>query len=224
MFLGTGFAFLGLLAELAVTVIWFILGFKGLSEFLTAPPEQKPPLLMVAIVWALGAGTAYAIYRRFQGAQEDAKLKSWLVANAERIRNNDPVLYRNQRIHLDTELIRHHVVFSAIIVSTRRPTRWLIKGREPRTNHALAASLYTMLYGWWGFPFGIYWTIVALVKNVNGSTTVTVRDLLQPAAAKPSRFNEKFQSNFGKRMRGGLFIDDKPAGILPAEARVTSQR
>ena len=223
MLLGKGFGILGVLAEAVVTVGWFIAGFKGLQEFAAAAPDQKPSLGPVVIALALGVATAYCIYRRFKGVQEDARFKKWLIANAERIRNNDAVLFRNQRIHMDTELIRHHIVFSAIVISFRTHTRWLIKGREPRMKQALGASLYTMLYGWWGFPFGIYWTIVALVKNAKGSTTVKVRDLLQPAAPKPVGFNERFQADFGKRMRAGFFVDEKSAGILPAEVAITSK-
>ena len=72
-----------------------------------------------------------------------------------------------------------------------------------------------MLYGWWGFPFGIYWTFVALAKNIGGSTTVKVRELLQPAPAKPAGFSERFQANFAHRLRAGFFIDEQPVGILP---------
>ena len=74
-----------------------------------------------------------------------------------------------------------HLVFSAIIVSCRMQTQWIIKGKEPRFGSALSASLYTLFYGWWGFPFGVFWTPVAIVKNMFGTTCVRVSDLLQPA-------------------------------------------
>jgi hypothetical protein len=104
-----------------------------------------------------------------------------------------------------------------LILSFRMQTRWIIKGQESRFGHALAASLYTFCYGWWGFPFGIFWTPVALIKNLRGSTSVRVQDLLQPAAAKPVTFGERFESGFSRRLRGGFFIDERPAGLLPAE-------
>ena len=149
--------------------------------------------------------------------QEDRDFKAWLLANAEKIKNKNILFYRGQRIGLETMLVRHHLVFSALVISFRKQTRWIIKEKESRAWHSLAACLYTCFYGWWGFPFGILWTIVALVKNVQGSTSITVQELLQPAPTTPVGFAGKFQSDFGHRIRSGLFIDEKPAGILPAE-------
>ncbi len=151
---------------------------------------------------------AQAVSRRFT---------AWLVANAEKIRNNNPVFFRSQRITLDTELVRHHLVFSALIVSCRMQTQWIIKGQEPRFWNAVAANLYTLFYGWWGFPFGVFWTPVALLKNLLGSSCVRVSDLLQPAPPKPIGFSQRFESGFSHRLRSNFFVDEKPAGILPAE-------
>ena len=224
MFFGKGWGILGLLVQLLLIGSFLYWCGDGLHRFAVAPPGQKPSLADPLVALALAVATAYAMYRRFKGAQEDLRFKNWLIANAERIQRNDPVFFRKQRIHLDTELVRHHLVLSAIVISFRSQTRWIIKGREPRFGHALSASLYTLFYGWWGFPFGIYWTLVALVKNISGSTTVKVRDLLQPAPAKPAGFSQRLQAGYGKRLRGGFFIDEKPVGILPAQAVVATQR
>jgi hypothetical protein len=64
-------------------------------------------------------------------------------------------------------------------------------------------------------PFGIFWTPVALFKNLMGTTTVRAAELLQPAPAKPADFGERFQKNFSSRLRGGFFVDEKPAGSCP---------
>jgi hypothetical protein len=105
----------------------------------------------------------------------------------------------------------------AIVVSFRIQTCWIIKGSERRLGHAICACLYTLFYGWWGFPFGLFWTPVAVIKNVAGSSTVRVRDLLQPAPAKPVGFGQRFESNFSRRLLSAFFIDQKPVGVLPSE-------
>jgi hypothetical protein len=211
MFYGKGFGVVALLVELVFTASFAFMAGDGLLH-----SGGNQDRLGESLVAALLAGaTGYAIYRRWMGAKEDQRFTAWLIANAERIRNNEPVFFRSQRISPDTELVRHHLVISAIVMSFRMHTRWIIKGREPRFGHALRACLYTMLYGWWGFPFGIYWTIVALIKNIGGSTTVKVRDLLQPAPAKATAFSQRLQSDFAHRLRAGFFIDEKPVGILP---------
>jgi len=193
------------------------LGADSLRLLLTARSEQAPSIILVAMAWAMAAATAYCIYRQFKFVEEDRRFKAWLVANAEKIRNNNPVFYRSQRISLDTELVKHHLVFSAVVLSFGTQTRWIIKGKEPRMGHALAACLYTFCYGWWGFPFGLFWTPVALFKNLMGTTSVRVAQLLQPAPAKPAGFGQRFQKDFSSRLHGGFFVDEEPAGILPAE-------
>lgn len=203
-----------LVAQIGAICFWFLSAFYGLSHF----SENGPAAVLTGVFsFAMAAATAHCLRRKFQWIKEDQKFKDWLIANAEKIRGGQLAFYRSHRITPETELVKHHLVFSALIVSSRSQTRWLIKGKEPRLWNAVAASLYTFIYGWWGFPFGIYWTIVALNKNIAGSTVVRVSDLLKPAPAKPEGFGEQFKSRFGRRMRAGFFIDGEPVGILPPE-------
>jgi hypothetical protein len=113
--------------------------------------------------------------------------------------------------------VKHHLVFSALVVSFRLQSRWYIKDREPRFWPSLWATLYTLCYGWWGFPFGLFWTPVAVLKNLLGSTAVRVGDLLQPTPGQPMDFGDRLSGNFSQRMRGGFFVDQKPVGILPPQ-------
>lgn len=181
-------------------------------------PADLIAAIIVALVCATITGaTIYTLIHQFQWVKENNRLKAWLVANAEKIRSNQLAFYRSQRITLDTELVRHHVVFSALIVSCRMQTRWIIKGVEPRFWNAFASTVYTLFYGWWGIPFGLIWTPVAVVKNLAGSTTIRVSDLLQPAPPKPIGFKERFWSDYSRRLHAGFFVDEKPVGILPAQ-------
>jgi hypothetical protein len=106
--------------------------------------------LIAVLSLALAAATGYCIYSQYRFVQEDRRFKNWLVANADKIRNNQLAFYRGQRISLDTILVCHHLVFSVLVMSFRMQTRWIIKDKEPRFWHAVAASLYTLCYGWWG--------------------------------------------------------------------------
>ena len=210
----------GLLGQCAAICFWIWVTGAALWELFTNPEHRASPgdyLIMILVYAAIGSGTAYCLRRQFQWVQENERLMAWLAANAEKIRNNNPVYYRSQRITLDTVLVRHHIVFSALIVSTRCATRWMIKDKEPRLKHALSACLYTCFYGWWGLPFGIIWTPIALVKNLAGTTTVRVAELLQPAPAKPVGFSDRFKSDMSKQLHTGFFVDETPKGILPAE-------
>jgi len=202
------------IAQLGAICFWLYTAVYGLNRI---SENRGAAILMCSFSLFMAAATVYCLRRKYQWVQEDRRLKEWLIANAEKIRNRHVLFYRAQRITLETELVKHHLVFSALIISSRSQTRWIIKGKESRSWNALAASLYTLVYGWWGFPFGIYWTFVALYKNLTGSTVVRVQDLLKPAPGKPVGFSKDFQSRFERRIRTGLFIDGEPVGILPAE-------
>ncbi|HET9408201.1 MAG TPA: hypothetical protein VFO39_13255 [Candidatus Sulfotelmatobacter sp.] len=215
MFSGRFSGLIGLLAQAAAVCFWGYSAFYGLRH---VPENAAAGFLMAGFSLLIGGATAYCIYRQTQFVQEDAKFKAWMIANAEKIRTQQPVFYRSQRITPDTELVRHHLVFSALVMSFRMRTRWIIKGQEPRFGHALAATLYTLIYGWWGFPFGLFWTPVALFKNLTGYSAVRVGDLLQPAPGKANGFGERVSRDYSKRLHAGFFLDEKAVGILPPDS------
>src|SRR5258708_4034656 len=196
MFSGKIVGILGLIAQCAAVCFWTWEAADAAWLAFTNPEHKQlvgASILLISVSAALAAGTAYCIYRQFKWAEENRRFTAWLVANAEKIRNNNPAFFRSQRITLDTELVRHHLVFSALIVSCRMQTQWIIKGQEPRFWNAVAANLYTLFSGWWCFPFGAFWTPVAPLNNRLASSCVRLSDLLQPAPPKPIGFSQRFE-------------------------------
>jgi hypothetical protein len=63
---------------------------------------------------------------------------------------------------------------SLLIVTFRRssPPQFVPAGESP-AKVGLRWTLLTALVGWWGFPFGLIWTPVAIYKNLNGGIDVT---------------------------------------------------
>lgn len=80
-------------------------------------------------------------------------------------------------------------VFSVVILTFRRSMGGV---REVSDHHwpvmpLAGAALVTSLLGWWGFPWGIVFSIAALVRLWNGGKDVTLQMLQQvvgPAEAK----------------------------------------
>jgi hypothetical protein len=217
MFKGKIVGLLGLLAQCAAICFWtYETGLCMKAIF--SDPQHKQDLTgsVITILFCaiIAIGTAYCLYCRFKWTKENQRFTQWLIVNAEKIRQNQQAYFRSQRITPETELVCHHVVFSPLIVSTRTQTHWIIKGVEPRFWNAIAASLYTLFYGWWGIPFGLIWTPVAVVKNLGGMTTIRVSDLLQQAPPEPVGFKQRWQSSFLHDLHVGFFVDEKPAGIL----------
>ena len=212
-------AILNLITQLLTAAIWITLlaGLvKGLLEAVQEGHRDGRDyftfgfgLLIVMGLWTLAGalGTLFWFVRQFQHAQASARFRNWLKANAEKIRDNQVVFYRCKRITLKTVLVRHHLVCSAVFFTARMSTRWLVKGQEPRERHAWGASLYTFWNGWWGFPFGLIWTPVAIFKNVNATSTLLVEDLLRVPPPPPLGFKQRMTVAMRQTTSDLLFTD-----------------
>jgi len=137
MFSGKFVGIIGLIAQAAAVCFWTWEAADG-AWLASTDPEHKrlvgASILLIATSAAIAAGTAYCMYRQFKWAEENRRFTAWLVANSEKIRNNNPVFFRSQRITLDTELVRHHLVFSALIVSCRIQPGGSSKTRNPASG------------------------------------------------------------------------------------------
>lgn len=181
---------LALLVQVAAIAFWLYIGTASIAGLLELPRPLPAPSIVLCVIftgtfWGIAAGVVYGIYWRYQDHKQNKQLMDWLRANGDKIREGaTPMFYRSRRVRWESELVCYHLVFSFIVFSSRTKTRWIIKGQEPNKGLTLAACLYTFCYGWWGFP-GVIWTPMALVKNLEHSTTTRVRDILEPPPPKP---------------------------------------
>lgn len=72
---------------------------------------------------------------------------------------------------------------SLVVVSLRQSSPiYFIKNGESAFWKALPFTLISFVFGWWGLPFGIYYTLICLFTNFSGGTDKTstmVRTLQQ---------------------------------------------
>src|SRR4051812_22309083 len=63
---------------------------------------------------------------------------------------------------------------SLVVITLRRPTDiYFIRAGESAVAKGLPWTLLSWLVGWWGFPFGIIFTIWVTVSNFSGGIDVT---------------------------------------------------
>lgn len=63
---------------------------------------------------------------------------------------------------------------SIIVMSFKRPSSvYFIKSNENAFVKGLPFSLISLLFGWWGIPWGIIYTIGCLFSNIGGGKNVT---------------------------------------------------
>jgi hypothetical protein len=204
---------LNLLTQVLVVAIWITL----LVGIAMGPRDPIPAdmsfavrfIAMLMFFWELAgaAGTIFWFFRQFAHAKANARFLAWLKANEAKIRNNELAFYRSKRITLNTVLVRHHLVCSAMFLTGRMTTRWLVLGQEPRLRHALGASLYSFWNGWWGFPFGLIWTPIAIIRNLTGSPTITVEDLLRVPPPPPLGLQGRLAANLKETTKELILAD-----------------
>lgn len=63
---------------------------------------------------------------------------------------------------------------SLLIVSFKKPTDiYFVRAGEGTFGKSIGATLISFFLGWWGFPFGIIFTIESLYINLRGGRDVT---------------------------------------------------
>jgi hypothetical protein len=72
-------------------------------------------------------------------------------------------------------------VVSVVILSFRRGLGGVhvVKTGEWPVGKVIGATAITSLCGWWGFPFGIIWTVISLFHLWKGGSDVTRKLLVQ---------------------------------------------
>jgi hypothetical protein len=64
--------------------------------------------------------------------------------------------------------------FSLLVITYKRPSDfYFIRPGENAVAMGLVFSLISMLFGWWGFPWGPVYTIQSLKVNFRGGEDVT---------------------------------------------------
>lgn len=73
---------------------------------------------------------------------------------------------------------------SIIILTFKRPSNiYFVKAGESDVGKGLVFSIISLLFGWWGIPWGPIYTVQALVTNFRGGKDVT-QDVLASLAER----------------------------------------
>lgn len=99
----------------------------------------------------------------------------------------------DEEIQRELERGARFVIFqyciSVFLVTFKRGSSiYFIRAGHSAAGKAFAYSLISLLFGWWGFPWGPIWTISTLVTNCRGGRDVTgelLASMLQARGAAP---------------------------------------
>jgi ankyrin repeat protein len=109
---------------------------------------------------------------------------SWLKIHKENI-YNERARYNETSVLPSTVLAQYQVVFSFVIFTTVLSSRMLIDGTGSASGYKYGFSLITLLFGWWGFPWGPIQTLRVLIRNMRGGQKVTVHEMIHFGGPRP---------------------------------------
>lgn len=80
----------------------------------------------------------------------------------------------NTELQRGARFVIYQYCISIIIMTFKRPSNiYFIRSRESALVRGLGFSLFSFLFGWWGFPWGPVYTIESLWVNFRGGRDVT---------------------------------------------------
>ena len=71
------------------------------------------------------------------------------------------------------------LVLSFFLVSFRVPTRPVVYASRAERRLRVGCTLVTLVFGWWGIPWGPIWTVQTLRRNLSSAGEVTIAELLE---------------------------------------------
>ena len=93
---------------------------------------------------------------------------------------NLPPEILEQEIHRGGRFIIYDYCISLIFISLQRSSEpVLVRAGESPVAKSLPYTALSLALGWWGFPFGIIFTFMALFTNLRGGRDVTDEVLYQ---------------------------------------------
>lgn len=141
-----------------------------------------------------GAAIASALlglffFSRYHG-NRSGEFEAWLIRNVADIERRG-AHFESRLITPATVLVRYQVALSFLIVTFKIPTRPYVEGEAPTFTIAAIATTLSLLFGWWGIPWGPIHTLQTIGSNFRGGLRETVAERL----ARVSEFTRSVRSS-----------------------------
>jgi hypothetical protein len=170
-----------------------IVGALFLAAALGNATKKNPRYDEACAGFCIGAvllGLAYAM--RTQSEQERA-FDEWLLGNVENVYKSSAE-YDGVLISAETKLVQYETALSFLIVSFKVPTRHYIVGERSAVAASVICSVTSLVFGWWGLPWGPIYTVGVLSSNSLGGKRQTIAErlgqLIEEQRAAERRNNE----------------------------------
>lgn len=91
-------------------------------------------------------------------------LKVWIYRNCDELRKNG-LMYNGVRIDEQTQFVQYHYCFSYILFTHQKYSGYYIKEHHATGLLRILFSGFSLVFGWWGMPWGPLRTIECIRHN-----------------------------------------------------------
>lgn len=103
------------------------------------------------------------------------RFSKFLAENAESLMNGSSLVFEGDTYRYDTALVQYQFAVSLISVSMTRGTS--LRPKKDKVKMLLICTFISLFGGWWGIPWGPYYTIVSFINN-GKAKEVTIQQLI----------------------------------------------
>jgi len=93
------------------------------------------------------------------------KFLRWLESNLDALAAGETV-FRGVKVSARTEVVTFDLAFSVVVASFKIPSQMFIVGQHRIWPWRIAYTLLSLVFGWWGVPYGPVYTVQAVHGNL----------------------------------------------------------
>lgn len=135
-------------------------------------------MIWVIIVLLVLAAWIGAFILNTREKKRSDRFSKFLAENAEALMNGSSLEFEGDTYRYDTALVQYQFAVSLISVSMTRGTS--LRPKKDKVKMLLLCTFISLFGGWWGIPWGPYYTIVSFINN-GKAKEVTIRELITSA-------------------------------------------
>lgn len=131
---------------------------------------------MVTLIILLVLGSwIWALVLNIQESKRLKRFSQFIAENAEAIMNGSSREFEGDVYTRDTKLVQYQFAVSLIAISMSRGTS--LRPEKDKTWLLLSCTLISLFGGWWGIPWGPYYTIRSFIEN-GKAKEITIQQLI----------------------------------------------
>jgi hypothetical protein len=105
------------------------------------------------------------------------RILEWLKKNEAKVLSSG-LEYKGRLVNGDTVLISYCIVYSAVFFTRKDFSNYCIKGSGRSYLIGIISTIFNLVMGWWGIPWGLIYTPQSLYINLSKTHSYTVKQVL----------------------------------------------